>query len=132
MKKQPGRFVVLVCALLAGPVLATLVHAQEVKEKPRMYTYVADWVIPRAQWAEMEKSYVTSQKILDKAMASGTIVGYGNDENLDINRMRKLTTIGGPRCRWRDCSVFWSSFTRSGMRPLLFKSAPPSIGTVFS
>jgi hypothetical protein len=72
----------LMCALLAGPVLTTLAHAQEVKEKPRMYTYVADWTIPRAQWGEMEKSYATDQKILDKAMASGTIVGYGNDENL--------------------------------------------------
>ena len=82
MTKQSGRVAVLVCALLAGPLLATLAHAQEVKEKPRMYTYVADWVIPRAQWGEMEKSYAASQKILDKAMASGTIVGYGNDENL--------------------------------------------------
>ena len=80
MTKQPGRFVVLVCALLAGSALAML--AQEVKEKPPMYTYVADWVIPRAQWQEMEKSNVNSQKILDKAMASGTIVGYGNDETL--------------------------------------------------
>jgi hypothetical protein len=69
-----------VCALLAGSALAML--AQEVKEKPPMYTYVADWVIPRAQWQEMEKSNVNSQKILDKAMASGTIVGYGNDETL--------------------------------------------------
>ena len=31
---------------------------------------------------ETEKSYAIDQKILDKAMASGTIVGYGNDENL--------------------------------------------------
>src|SRR5215470_6243944 len=82
MTKQPGRFVVLVCAILVGPALAMLSQAQEAKEKPRMYTYVADWVIPRAQWAEMEKSYVNTQKILDKALASGTIVGYGNDETL--------------------------------------------------
>ena len=82
MTKQSGRVVALVCALLAGPVLATLAHAQEVKEKPRMYTYVADWAIPRAQWGEMEKSNAADEKILDKALASGTIVGYGNDENL--------------------------------------------------
>ena len=76
------RVVAVVCSLLATPILATLAHAQEVKEKPPMYTYVADWVVPRAQWGEMEKSYATDQKILDKAMANGTIVGYGNDENL--------------------------------------------------
>jgi hypothetical protein len=82
MTKQSGRVAVFVCALLACPLLATPAHTQEVKEKPRMYTYVADWAIPRAQWGEMEKSYATDQKILDKAMANGTIVGYGNDETL--------------------------------------------------
>jgi hypothetical protein len=82
MKKQAWRVVALVCALVATPILPTLAYAQEVKEKPRMYSYVADWVIPRAQWGEMEKTYVASQKILDKAMASGAIVGYGNDETL--------------------------------------------------
>jgi len=82
MTRQSWRVVAVVCGLVATPILATLAQAQEVKEKPRMYTYVADWVIPRAQWGEMEKSYATSQKILDKAMANGTIVGYGNDENL--------------------------------------------------
>ena len=82
MKKQLWGVVAVVCAFMITPFLATVAHAQEVKEKPRMYTYVADWVIPRAQWGDMEKSYAASQKILDKAMASGTIVGYGNDENL--------------------------------------------------
>jgi hypothetical protein len=72
-----------VCAL-ASIALASLASAQssEVKEKPPMYSYVADWQIPRAQWGELEKSYAANQKILDKAMASGTIVGYGNDEAL--------------------------------------------------
>lgn len=82
MTKHSRRVAVFVCALMACPLLATQARAQEVKEKPRMYTYVADWAIPRAQWGEMEKSYATDQKILDKAMASGTIVGYGNDETL--------------------------------------------------
>jgi len=54
----------------------------EVKAKPALYTYVADWNIPRERWADMEKSYVPAQKILDKAIADGTIVGYGNDVTL--------------------------------------------------
>ncbi len=54
----------------------------EVKEKPPMYSYVAYWNIPRAQWGEMAKADAADQKILDKAVASGTVVGYGNDENL--------------------------------------------------
>ena len=31
------------------------IRNEEVKEKPRMYTYVADWVIPRAQWPDWDK-----------------------------------------------------------------------------
>ena len=54
----------------------------EVKEKPAMYSYIANWQIPRAHWAEMEKSAAARKAILDKAMADGTIVGYGDDMNL--------------------------------------------------
>jgi hypothetical protein len=57
-------------------------QTSEVKEKPPMYSYVAFWDIPRAQWADMEKSEQADQKILDKAVASGTLVGYGDDVNL--------------------------------------------------
>lgn len=54
----------------------------EPKEKPPMYSYVGFWNIPRAQWAEMDKNNAVDQKILDKALADGTIVGYGYDLNL--------------------------------------------------
>ena len=54
----------------------------EVKEKPPMYSYVANWQIPRAHWADMAKGNSANKAILDKALADGTIVGYGNDENL--------------------------------------------------
>jgi hypothetical protein len=64
--------------------IAALASAQtsEVKEKPPMYSYVGNWSIPRAQWAEMEKAGEADRKILDKAIADGTIVAYGNDVNL--------------------------------------------------
>ncbi len=65
-----------VCAVPAGAQMSG------VQEKPPMYSYVANWAIPRAQWAEMEKSYAPDQKILDQALANGTIVGYGFDETL--------------------------------------------------
>jgi hypothetical protein len=72
------------CALAMSAVGISPACAQmaEVKEKPPMYSYIAYWNIPRAQWADMTKASVADQKILDKAIASGTIVGYGNDENL--------------------------------------------------
>jgi hypothetical protein len=72
------------CTLAMSAVWAGQAGAQmsEVKEKPPIYTYVAQWDIPRAQWADMAKGYASTQKILDKAIADGTIVGYGNDATL--------------------------------------------------
>ncbi|HXM61479.1 MAG TPA: hypothetical protein VN950_11555 [Terriglobales bacterium] len=72
------------CVLAMSAVWAMPVSAQmsEVKEKPPMYSYVAFWTLPRAEWADMAKSNIANAKILDKAVANGTIVGYGNDENL--------------------------------------------------
>jgi hypothetical protein len=72
------------CALAMSAVWAGPARAQmsEVKEKPPVYTYVAQWDIPRADWADMEKASGSTQKILDKAIADGTIVGYGNDVTL--------------------------------------------------
>jgi hypothetical protein len=57
-------------------------QTSEVKAKPTLYTYVADWNIPREKWADMEKSYAPTEKLLDKAIADGTIVGYGNDRTI--------------------------------------------------
>jgi hypothetical protein len=54
----------------------------EVKEKPPMYSYVGLWNIPRAQWGDMEKDNAANQKVLEKALASGTIIAYGDDTNL--------------------------------------------------
>ncbi|MGC2401509.1 MAG: hypothetical protein WA510_17060 [Acidobacteriaceae bacterium] len=65
-----------VCAGQAGA------QTPEVKEKPALYTYVADWNIPREKWADMDKSLPPEQKLMDKAMADGTIVGHGTDVTL--------------------------------------------------
>ena len=67
-----------VLAALTAPACAQ----DEPKEKPPMYSYVAFWGIPRAQWADMDKANAADQKVLDKALADGAIVGYGNDLNL--------------------------------------------------
>lgn len=66
----------LVCAVPCSA------QGAEVKEKPPMYSYIANWVVPRAQWGEMAKAADEDKAILDKALADGTIVGYGSDETL--------------------------------------------------
>jgi len=84
MTKKQMRGLAGVCALALAAFGAVPVGAQmsEVKEKPRMYSYVGNWDIPRAQWAEIEKANAADSKILEKALANGTVVAYGNDVNL--------------------------------------------------
>jgi len=63
---------------------ATLASAQtvEVKEKPPLYRYVSYWMVPLAHWAELDKDNAAdNQKLLARALADGTLVGYGDDEN---------------------------------------------------
>ena len=71
--------VLLMLALCANPAGA---QSSEVKEKPPMYSYVAHWAIPRAHWADMQKAAAADDAILEKALADGTIVGYGHDETM--------------------------------------------------
>jgi hypothetical protein len=63
-------------------VTASTAQTAEVKEKPPLYTYVGDFAIPRARWSDMDKQTAADEKIMDKAVADGTIIAYGNDVNL--------------------------------------------------
>lgn len=63
---------------------ATVSGAQtgDVQEKPSLYRYVSYWTFPRDHWGEVDKYNATSdQSTLAPALAAGTIVGYGDDEN---------------------------------------------------
>ena len=84
MNNRTFRAVQGVCAVAMAALWAAPAGAQtpEVKEKAPLYSYVGNWAIPRAQWADMAKASAANQAILDKAVADGTIVGYGNDETL--------------------------------------------------
>jgi hypothetical protein len=81
MQKIMGK-VLLGFAALAMAAFAVPGHAQEVKEKPPMYSYVANWAIPRAQWGEMQKSMAADEGLMKKNFDNGTLIGYGNDTNL--------------------------------------------------
>jgi hypothetical protein len=73
----------VVCALAWMAALVTPALGQdEPKEKPPMYSYVSNWAIPRAQWGDMEKAGAADQSTLQKALADGTLIGYGSDMNL--------------------------------------------------
>ena len=67
---------------LALSALCASAQMSEIKEKPRMYTYVAFWELPRAQWADEEKLVASEQKFMEKGTSDGMLVGYGSDQNL--------------------------------------------------
>ena len=97
------------CVLVMSMLCAVPLRAQtaEVKEKPPMYSYVANWQIPRAHWEDMEKSAAPRRAILDKALADGTIVGYGDDINL------VHTVEGETHDNW------WSAMSMAGLVKVL-------------
>jgi hypothetical protein len=97
------------CALALSSLCTLPLSAQnsEVKEKPPMYTYVSNWQIPRAHWADMAKSEDANKATLDKAVADGTIVGYGGDENF------VHTPDGYTHDDW------WSSMSMAGLLKVL-------------
>jgi hypothetical protein len=72
------------CVLGLAAALPGSVKAQDsgVKEKAPMYCYIGNWDIPRAQWGDMAKADDADRAALEKAMSSGSLVGYGNDVTL--------------------------------------------------
>lgn len=51
--------------------------AQRSAQKPAVYTYVAQWSIPRAQWGDMAKMQQANTTVLDRLVNDGTLVSYG-------------------------------------------------------
>ncbi len=106
--KMLGRFSGL-CAIAVAAVWAVPAHAQlpEVKEKPPQYSYASFWTIPRAQWPEMAKANAADKPILDKAIANGTIIGYGQE----VNVVHQVD--GDTHADW------WSSMSMAGLLNVL-------------
>ena len=71
-----------VCAMFAVWAAPARAQMSEVKEKPRLYSYVAFWTIPRPQSADEEKLVASEIKLLDKGVSDGSLVGYGSDQIL--------------------------------------------------
>jgi hypothetical protein len=72
------RVVLVLCALLFVPVRVHRVVAQsQSAEKPALYTYVSEWTVPRAMWADYLKGDTADIDIMKKAVADGSIVSFG-------------------------------------------------------
>jgi hypothetical protein len=89
MNRLVSRVIMGVGGLAVLGMAVTLAGAQtiEVKEKPRVFRFESYWTIPPAHWGDVDKDNATSnQKVLAPALADGTLVGYGDDENLVRSR----------------------------------------------
>jgi hypothetical protein len=68
----------LLCVLALVPLGANRVAAQsQSAEKPALYTYVSEWTVPRAMWADYLKGDAADIDIMKKAVADGSIVSFG-------------------------------------------------------
>ncbi len=79
----------------------------DVREKPPLYTFVSNWAIPRAHWADMDKQAGLNAKVFEKAMAGGQLVGYGHDVAL-VHQADGETH-----------DTFWSGMSMAGLLSVL-------------
>jgi hypothetical protein len=68
--------------LITAPFTSSQAQTAEVKEKPPMYMYESFWAYPRANWGDVDKEYAATDKVMQKALADGRLVGYGSDATL--------------------------------------------------
>jgi hypothetical protein len=120
MNKKYSRVLSGLCAiaLLAMGTSALRAQGMEVKEKPRLYTYFANWQIPRPRWGDMDKAAAADQKVLDAAVSSGTLVAYG-DDSIVVHQSE-----GPTHDNW------WQAMSMAGVLDVLetlSKGAPPPV-----
>jgi len=65
-------------ALAAG----TPLRAQNDEGKPPVYTYIAEWSVPRAQWPDQVKLDEQERPLMEKMVSNGDILEYGYFANL--------------------------------------------------
>jgi hypothetical protein len=82
----------LLCALVA-PFGANRATAQsQSSEKPVQYTYVSEWTVPRAMWAEYLKGDAADVDQMKKGVSDGAITSFGS--YVIINHQEGLPTHG--------------------------------------
>jgi hypothetical protein len=123
------RIHVAVCLLVSSLLTTALLHGSpaqaqstEKHEKERLYSYIANWQVPRAKWAEYEKPVPANQKVLDQGLADGTLVGYGDDISL-VHSADGFTH-----------DSFWMSHSLAGLLKTLdaFEKLPATTGGVMA
>src|SRR5215472_10808143 len=99
---------VVAVAVLAAIVIAPIALSQMGQEQPTVYTFVSQFQVPRASWAQYsENTDKTVVPILEKMTADGTILSYSTFE----------TIVHTPEGYTHGAA--WSSATISGLTKVL-------------
>jgi len=82
-RKLPAALAALCTAILLAATMAapSSARAQASASDEAVYTYVAQWAVPRSDWPQIEKFYKDAVPTLNKLVADGIIVGWGNARN---------------------------------------------------
>jgi len=94
-------FIFLVATNIA--LMPAKAESQEVKEKPRLYTYVAVWSFPRSEWSAFAAPNTAADDLITKTLASGKLVGIGVANSL-MHHADGITHMN-----------WWSSMTEAGL-----------------
>jgi len=79
---SPHRFL-LRLVVLSPCLLAPYGASAQPAEQPPVYTFVAEWTVPRAQWGEAAAFFEkTTRPVLERLTAGGTLGGWGNYETV--------------------------------------------------
>lgn len=109
------RIVLLPAAVCLPAFLPSFAYAQQ-PEQPT-YTFVAEWNVPRAQWAEFTSFWEKNAKpVLDRHIADGTLIEWGTTA-------AAVHTDEGPTH-----GAWWSAATIAGTQRVLAEllKIPPS------
>ena len=97
-------------------------QAMEVKEKAPMYSYIANWEVPRDKFKDIESQLGRNNALMAKQLSDGGIVGFGSDTTL-IHQDNESTH-----------DVWWSSMSWGGLMKTLeaIKAAGTADAPVFA
>src|SRR5437868_7985673 len=72
------RFLVIACMGCAAMLSPVWLSAQTATQDQSYFTYVSQWAVPRAEWANFEKQEKDDDALMQKLVADGTIIAYGD------------------------------------------------------
>jgi hypothetical protein len=72
------RFLTVPGVVFAFVVALALAAPSAQAQDQTYYTYVSEWAVPRAQWAAFEKERDQSNSVMQRMVADGTLVAWGN------------------------------------------------------